>query len=248
MLNYIKAELYRNFNRVHFWAYTCSIAAFALFLNILIAATSSVNIDLSILFEPLVQFLILPVFLVAAYIEIATAEEHKNLTLKNAVAFGTPRSRIALSKVIVTVILSFIAAVIIYTVYLGSGALLFGINESTIPLIADAWLRILAALPLWIGAISVGTFIALFINNSTAGAFVYAGVFTIIAPIIKMLSMLVSDKFGYIYKILITPQFAVLKQPNLDSSVMLRAAGIGIIYTILFTVLSMLYIKKKEIK
>lgn len=248
MLNYIKAELYRNFNRAQFWVYSGVIAALALLLNILLAASSSSKIDLSFLFEATTQILFLPIFLVATFIDITTGEEQKNLTLKNAVSFGVQRSKIALSKVIVTVILSFIAAIMIFTVFFGSGALLFGIKEGTLPAIGDAALRILTSVPLWIGAISIGTFIAVFLNNNTAAAFVYACVFTLISPAIKLLTLLVSDKFSYVSKILITSQFSILKQPNLESSTLLKIAGLGFAYNVLFTVLSMLYIKKKEIR
>lgn len=248
MLNYIKAELYRNFNRAHFWIYSGVIAALALGLNIIFKINAVSDINLAFLFEMITQMLVLPIFLVATFIDTTTAEEQKNLTLKNAVSFGIPRSKIALSKVIVTVALSFTAAVIIFTVFWGSGLILFGIEEGSGKMIGIAALRILTALPLWIGAISVGTFIALFINNSTAAAFVYAGVFTVVSAVVNLLKMLVSEKFGYVSEYLITSQLTNLKTPDLGNAALLKAAGIGIAYTILFAFLSMLYIKRKEIK
>jgi ABC-2 type transport system permease protein len=248
MLNYIKAELYRNFNRAHLWVYSGVIAAMTLALNILIKISNAPDMDLSFLFEMMTQMLIMPIFLVATFIDVSTGEEQKNLTLKNAVSFGVQRSKIALSKIIVTVILSFMAAIIIFTVFFGSGAVLFGIGEGSMTVIRDALIRILAALPLWIGAISVGTFISLVLNNNTAAAFVYAGTFTVISGVVNLLTMLVSDKFSYISKFLITTQLVNLKESNLGNDILFKAVGIGIAYTILFTALSMLYIEKKEIK
>lgn len=248
MLNYIKAELYRNLNRKYIWVYSGVIALLALLLNILFKSASATDFGLADLLGIVVQMLVVPIFLVATFIETTTAEEQKNLTLKNAVSFGISRSKIALSKVIVTVIQSFIAAIIIFTVLLGSGLILLGIKEGTGGIIGIASIRILVAIPLWIGAISVGTFIALVINNSTAAAFVYAGVFTVVSAITKILTMLVSDKFGYISKFYITTQLSALKTPDLSNEALYKAAGIGIAYTILFTALSMVYIKRKEIK
>ncbi|MDF2674079.1 MAG: putative type transport system permease protein [Clostridiales bacterium] len=249
MFNYIKAEFYRNFSRAQLWVFSGVIAAMALTLNILMSVAGNANsIDLGWLFEMMTQMLIVPIFLVATFIDITTAEESKNLTLKNAVSFGVSRSKIALSKVIVTVGLSFVSAFIIFTVFFGSGAIIFGTGEGSLPIIANASLRILAAIPLWIGAISVGTFIALFISNSTAAAFVYAGAFTVTSGIVNLLTILVSDKFNYISDILITTQLANLKQPSVGNEILNKAIVIGIVYTILFTILSMLYIKKKEIK
>ncbi len=248
MLNYIKAELYRNFNRSYFWVYTIVIAALSLGLNMLMKVTAAQDVTLAFLFEIILQALFLPVFLVAAFIETTTAEESKNLTLKNAIAFGIPRPKIALSKVIVTVVLSAVAAVIIFTVFFGSGFILFGIGEGSGKMIGIASIRILTALPLWIGAISVGTFIAIVINNSTAAAFVYAGAFTVISAALNLLQLLVSDKIAYVSEYLITSQLASLKAPELANAALLKAAGIGIGYTILFTCLSMLYIRRKEIR
>lgn len=248
MLNYIKAELYRNFNRAYFWIYTGVIAAMALSINIIFSINAVPNIKLDFLFETIIQMLFLPIFLVATFIEIATAEESKNLTLKNAVAFGTSRSKIALSKVIVTVALSIVAAVIIFTVFFGSGYILLGTGEGSGKMIGIYIIRILTAIPLWIGAISVGTFIAIVINNSTAAAFVYAGTFTVISTALNLLGMLVSNKIAYVSEYLITSQLSILKAPDLGNAALLKAAGIGIGYTILFTCMSMLYIRRKEIR
>ena len=84
MINYIKAELYRNFNRVYFWWYTFAIAAFTLLANILlkISSVSENAISLVELIEISTHMLILPIFLIPAIVEMVTAEENKNLTSK----------------------------------------------------------------------------------------------------------------------------------------------------------------------
>lgn len=248
MLNYIKAELYRSFHRANFWVYSGVTAGLALLLNIILKTSSVSSMNLGELFGVIIQMLIVPIFLVAPFIETTTGEESKNLTLKNAVSFGIPRSRIALSKVIVGIILSFISAIIIFTVFFGSGAILFGAGKDSLPAIKDGSLRILAAMPLWMGAVAVGTFIALFLNNNTAAAFVYAGVFVVIPNVVKLLNLIFSNKFSYISKILITTHLTDLKQPNVGSEVLTKSALAGLAYIILFTILSMLYIKRKEIR
>lgn len=248
MFNYIKAELYRNLNRPYIWTYSLIFAGLTLALNIILKLARVPNMDLGSVFALLNQLMILPIYLVAASIEISTSEEQKNLTLKNTVTFGIPRSIIALSKVIVAIIISFIVAIIIYTVYLGSGAILFGINPGNSTVIADTCIRILAALPAWIGAISVGTLLALMINNPTSAAFSYAGVFVGVSPIVDLLRTFVSHKFDIVKEVLLTTQLKSLSAEVVTSDVLIKAVLIGIIYTVLFTGLSMVYIKKKEIK
>lgn len=251
MLNYIKAELYRNFNRVYFWGYTFSIAAFALLINILlkISNVSETVISLAELIEISTHMLTLPVFLIPAIVEMVTAEENKNLTNKNILSFGLSRNKFVLSKIIVSIILSTIAAVIILTLFFGSGTLLFGIGKSfSISLVINFVKRLLVSTLLWISSIAICTFLALIIKNTTTFAFIYAIIFVTFSKIIKLLSSFVSDKFHYIYDILISTQINKLSAPELTNPTLISAALIGIVYTIVFTVLTMLYVKNKEIK
>lgn len=255
MLNYIRAELYRNFNRLYFWNFAGIISILALVFNILMKSLDSANLPM--LLQMGIGALTLPVFLVGIIIDMVIGEEIKNLTLKNVVSFGIPRRKIVLSKIIVTVILSFIAAIIILTFYLGSGVILFGVEGVSLALFKDFLLRLLAAIPLWIGAISVATLMGFIFSNNTIFAFIYAFMFSLTGSILKFLSALVSDKIMYIYNILITTQIKNLSALTItaDNSVqaistdsLISAILIGAIYTVVFTILSILYFSKKEVK
>ncbi|WP_315121113.1 ABC transporter permease [uncultured Clostridium sp.] len=256
MLNYIKAELYRNFNRAYFWVYTGFMAIFPLIINIFIKTTKfASNMNLTVLFEFANAIIIAAIYFVLPMVDIATAEEEKNLTLKNVAAFGVSRNKLIMSKVIVATILSIIASVIILTVFFGSGTILFGVGQSfTLNIALDFMRRLSAATILWIGAISVCTFLAFVIKNNNVFAFVYAGIFSILGIIILLLSKFVSDKFQYIYNILITTQLKNLTRDDLTvfvevtNSQLSYAALVGIIYTIVFIGLTMMYVKNKEIK
>lgn len=140
------------------------------------------------------------------------------------------------------------AAVIISLLFFGTDALLLGLGKNFPGEIKQDTLRILAAVPLWCGAIAVGTFIFISISNIYAASFVYAGLFSATSKILQVLAYLVSDKFNYIRHILITTQLENLGAPQLTSQGMLKAVFVGISYTVVFTVLSMIYFKKKEIK
>jgi ABC-2 type transport system permease protein len=248
MLNYIRAELYRNLNRAYFWVYSGSIAALVLLLNILFRASYTANVNFIEIFQIITGMLTVPVFLIAPIIDITTAEEQKNLTLKNVISFGVPRSKIGLSKVITGVILSFMTALMILTAFLGSGALFWGIDSNSLPILKETLARILAALPLWMGAVSLGTFLAIFINNNITSAIIYAFLFTGLPGIVQLLSTFVSNKFSYFYEILITTQLKYLSKPNPGNDTIVTAVGAGIAYTLLFTVITMLYTRVKEVK
>ena len=252
MRNYIKAELYRNLHRLYFWNFTLITSAFVLFFIILGKMVGSGNLPM--LLELGIEMLGVPIFLVFMPIDMVSGEEIKNLTLKNSVSFGIPRSKIVLSKIIVTVILSFIAAIIILAVFLGSGTILFGTEGVTTFLVKEFTLRLLGAIPLWIGAISIGTFLSFIISNYTLCSFAYAGSFVVVRPIIRLLGTLVSDKFMYINNILITTRLDSLsklyeqKFQPVVADTMIYAAIVGAAYTIAFTILSILYFNKKEVK
>lgn len=248
MLNYIKAELYRNFNRVYYWSFVIIISALALLFNTVMVATPS-TMDVNQLMFIGIQLINLPIFLVLMMVDIVTSEENKNSTLRNVVSFGMSRNKIILSKIITTIILSTIAAVIILTVFLGSGAILFGFGKDfSLYMVKDFSLRLLVALPLWIGAISVGTFLGILFKNNTLSSFIYFGMFSITGNIIRLLSLIVSQKLMYIHKFLITINLSKIKVDTVTSYDLSFAALVGVGFTIVFTILSMVYFNKKEVK
>lgn len=246
MINYIKAELYRNFNRPYLWVYTGIIAALVLAINIMFNINSATS--LSTILQMTNSMMLIPVFLVAGMIDTVIAEEYKNKTMKNVIAFGIKRSKLILSKYIVAVILAFISAFIILAVLYGSGALLLGLGDNFNVVFLDHLKRIAAALPLWMAAIAVGVFLNIIISNSTVCAFVYAGVFVMTSLIIRLLTAFVSHKFKYVYDILITTQLSNLNAKVVTNHNLILAVIVGFIYIVLFLVFSILYFKKKEVK
>jgi ABC-2 type transport system permease protein len=245
MINYIKAELYRIFNRAYFWAVTAIVAIMLLSFNIILNINNM--LDLTNLFQMVNHMLIIPVYLIVMFIDMTVCEEYKNNTLKNVINFGFSRNKLILSKFIVGVILSFISAFIILFIFYGS-ALIMGSAGSNLKLsLLDNLTRIAFSLPLWIAAISVGIFLNTIINNTNAFSFVYIFVFMGIAPIIKLFSVLVSPKFQCVYNILITTQLKAFGSTVKNGNFIL-AVITGCIYTVIFVVLSMMIFKKKEIK
>jgi ABC-2 type transport system permease protein len=248
MLNYIKAELYRNFNRMYFWIFTGSISALALAVIILGKANDMPGVSLSMLLDSSLFMLAIPVFLVAGIVDMVTAEENKNQTMRNVITFGVSRYKLVLTKIIVSVVLAFISAFIIIGIFYGSGAILFGIDQGVKEVLPIVSIRMITAVPLWIGAISIGTFLGIAIKNNTLFGFAHAGIFFITSKVIQLLSYVVSDKFLYVNKYLITTRLNGLRTAGLPASELWLSALIGLAYTVVFTALSMLYFNKKEVK
>lgn len=200
MFNYIRAELYRNFNRMYFWVFTGIAVALALTINILAKSNNLPGVSLSMLLDTTLFILVTPVYLVAAFVDMVTAEENKNQTLRNVITFGIPRYKLILSKLLVSVILASIFAIVVLGVFYASAAALFGIDAGVSTALPKVLIRLLTAMPLWAGAISIGTFLGMAINNSTLFGFAHAGVFFMTSKIIMILSYVVSEKFAVLNK------------------------------------------------
>jgi len=251
MINYIKAELYKSFNRVYFWAYTAFIAILAVLSNVVIlnAQGHMPPESLNSMFDGLLmETLTIPVFLVVGFIDIITSDENKNETLRNIVGFGVTRSKIILSKLVATVILAFIAEIIILVLYFGSIFVVFGVNNELIVTIIRFCQKALVATPLWIAAIAICTCLAVIIKNNTIFAFVYSGIFLVTDKIIGVISMLVSENFKYVENILITKKINEISRGTITSEIITSSILMGVIYTVVFTAITILYFEKKEVK
>lgn len=248
MLNYIKAELYRCFNRLYFWVFTGCVAGLALLINIILKVNHVQGIGLTALTRQTAASVSLPVFLVIILVDMITSEENKNITLRNVVTFGMSRTKMILSKIISCIILMFIAAFIILIVCYGSGAALFGLGSDFPGTIQSDLLKMVISIPLWIAAISFGTLLALVFTNNTAFAFIYAGAFVVIKSIIKLLVLLVSDKFMKVRDLLITTQLDKVGSVTATSHDYVLAIVSGIVYTAIFITLSVVYFERKEVK
>lgn len=250
MINYIKAELYRSFNRIYYWNFVVIMCLLAI-LAIVLAKITDIFADYGLfgLIKIGIQLISVPVFLVVCFIDIITSEENKNLTLKNIVSSGLCRNKIILGKIITSIILSTIAAMIILSIYLGLGGIVLGLGENfSMEILKEFSIRILAAVPLWIGTIAVGTFLVLVFKDNTVFAITYATVFLATGSFIKTLSRIVSEKLIYIHKILITTNLTNLSSDVITNNTLIFAVLVGISYTVLFTIFSILYFNKMELK
>lgn len=248
MLNYIKAELYRNFNRAYYWGYVGALSILGLLFNFL-STNHNAGINLAEMFEFFTYMLSAGIFFVLPILDMTTAEEQKSQTLKNIVSFGVSRNKLILSKIITSVILSFIALFIILIVFLGSGIIIFGIGQGFSSSILNSFMiKLLVSIILWVASISIGILIAFFFKSNTTFTFVYMGLFAMTGKIVKGLALLVSDKFKYVGNILITTQFKNLSEQPVTNNTLIFASVVGIVYIIVFAVLTMVYVKNMEVK
>lgn len=249
MINYIKAELYRNFHHTYFWIWTGVFAISSILINILFKGPGNTSLDQ--LMGMSLMALLVPIYIVLCYIDMTSAEEQKNKTMKNVLSFGLSRNKFVLSKLIVSIILSFLGAFIIMGAFYGSGALLFKAGKDFSTILPIFIKSLIAAVPLWIAAVSIGLFLSIAFSSNTIFSIVYVILFSATAGIIKFLMIFVSKKFITVYNMLITVKLSDLSPQSgikLTNHVIFTDATLGIVYTIIFTALAMIYFSKKEIK
>lgn len=248
MRNYIRAELYRNFNRLYFWLFTGFLGAFELLVFILMRAKDSSHVSMTVLFEVPVFLIGLPVYLVVVFIDMITAEEQKNLTLRNTVSFGLSRTKMILSKMAATTILAFSSAILLLAVMFGTGLLLFGVGSNFPGNLGQDLLRLLCAAPLWFSAIAIGTLIASASSNNTIFTFIYLGIYAVLPKVIQLLELVVSRKFKAVEDLLPTSFLNPLSREKASNGDLKAAVLAGVIYSAVFLIINIIYINKKEIK
>jgi len=256
MLNYIKAELYRTFNRKYFYFFTGILAVLAISLLIflkLIDAKNSVPLIDAIGMSVTNYMLMLPVGLIVMIIDMVYTEEYKNGTLKNVVSFGMSKSKLIFGKFITIIILAFITDIVVISVFWLSSALIFGIgNLGTIKLSVYfniAGTRYCTAVILWIAVIAVGLLLSTFINNSNMFIYVYFGVFVVLPMTIDILSRIVDKNITKINNFLITGCINLVGAYNgVNKGNIFFAIAVGLVYIVVCLSLSVGWFSKKDVK
>lgn len=248
MLNYIKADLYKALNRAYMYVFLGVMVVLAFSVNLLIRIYSPQMTAGSIM-QISIGMLMVPIFLVLMNVDVISGDDVREHTFKNILSYGVPRSKLYVANIMASVILAFIIFSITLMVLLGSAFLFLEPGKIvTAAFLKDYFLRILAAIPLYIAAISFGTLLSIIIKSNNAFGFAYAMIFVAFAPIIKAVASLISYKIMILYNVLITAQITNLTQRAVSNGALFEAALTGIIYTAIFTIIGIIVFNKKEIK
>ncbi|SDP82170.1 ABC transporter permease [Clostridium gasigenes] len=247
MINYIKAELYRNFNRKYLWIATVIISILAILGNVaLLKVKTDMDIEtsnkaLAMLFN---MVLTMPIFIVVFFVDCVTAEENKFDTVKNVITFGLSRTKLVLGKIITSTLIAIIVAIVAISVFIISYATLIGLNDEMLVKFYDLLRNILVVMPLWIASICMATSISIVVKNSNVFIMIYLGIISLDGLVVKILATFVWSKLSILNDILIGYK---IEEIIIGQAEPLSAIVLGVIYIVLFTTLSVVFINKKEI-
>lgn len=186
MLKLMKSDFYKLLRRPYLYVLTGSLAFIVAFMNL---SMTSGAVTREMAFGQMYQFLFFPLFIVAMFADITTAEEIKYGTLKNTVSFGVNRTVLYFSKLFTATILGVLSAAVILAAFLASGYLFIKPGEGfTGAFMQDFMMRMGTAVVLYIGAVSLGTMLAVLLKKSSVFGFAYAGLLLIPVMLFYILS------------------------------------------------------------
>lgn len=256
MLSYIKAELYRTFNRKYFYFFTGILAALALSLNILLKLVGTKdNVTLiNAIAVPVTDYLLLlPVLLLVMIVDMIYTEEYKNGTLKNTVSFGISRSKLVFGKFIAIIILAFIAYFVALFVFFGSSAAIFGVGHFS-KIKPSTYFNIVitrycAAVLLWVAVIAVGLLLSTLVNSYNTFIYSYIGIFLILPIAINLLSRMIDKNIAKINCFLLTGCISLVGTYNgINKGDVFWAVAVGLVYIVVCLILSAVWSSKKDVK
>lgn len=259
MINYIKSELYRNFNNKGNYIFLFGSMGFVIFLNVALGlfANSQTNFPYGTTKYSLSSFynFIGLLMLISAYVvSIVFGEEHKNSTLKNSIAFGISRSEIYFGKFLVELVICTINLILISSVYVIAAYVM--LEDSGVIYLKDFIHAIVACYPLLlVGMAAIHCFY--FIYDSESMAVSVWSIIMVFGPLLILMAGRRINVLGKISGWLPWNMFGNARFDEESSRIIMlwnnpegfrRCFIVGIIGVTIFYILGLVIFKKKEIK
>ena len=256
MRNYLRAELYRNFHRKSLWVTMGSVIACILigilcfqYMNTRIPATE-VKIGLEMVFIVGISALMPYVYLMLVFTDISIGEEIKNNTIKNIISSGLSRGKIYVCKVIEASIFMILCSVATLVSTIVFGYLILGIQQEELfsTMSVEFIKRGSVAILLYMGAIALGSLLALIIKQGTVASLMYIFLFLFLGKLFGLLGTFIHPIFTKMKPYLLSSQISLIcQEQGVANSDIIMAGVIGIIYAVVLTIIGVVVIRKKDI-
>lgn len=254
MLRMIKSELYKTAHRKYPYVLVGVMSALILSFVALIAVqrgTYATYVHMEDVVYSVIPMLSIGIYLVLMMVDMVFSDEYKNQTMKNTLAFGTPRATVYLGKLISSLIVAVLSLLALLAVLFGGSYLLLGVGDATMAAGAVRMFfeRLTACLPLFIGALGTANLLAFTIRSNGLFVTTFVAVFALGAQFCDLLAYVVSPIFNTVRGWLLMPQFdAVFKSQMVLSEVIGKCLIVGLGYAIVATVVGLALFQRKEIK
>lgn len=188
MLKMIHADLYKTFHRAYFFIMMLVVSGLCVAMVFAMrGGTAASWSGAATLVSMLLDY---PILLIPMITQIVYAEEFRDHTLKNTVAFGTNRTSLYISKWLTTIILGLIMAAVVLFFFFGSAALILpkdpGFKWELMKVFFE---RFGASCLVYVASISMSVFFIQLFNKSTLAIFFYYGAFYLTELILKLVKL-----------------------------------------------------------
>lgn len=251
MRNYVAAECYKVFRRKYFYlALLVAVALEGLMLWGYWFTWSNGNSGVDFYSAAVTVVMMLSVGLYATILtgDMVFSEQYKHNTLKNEVAYGIPRVRVYLGKLIVAAFVAIIAAVVMVGLYVGGCWVLLPHNEADQTALSAIGYTLAGALPLWLGAQGLVLACYFLVRNTTLAAFTAVALLGVVPPILQLCGLLINPVFEIIRQVMPAVMLEQLRNHAFQWDYVGQCWIVGLVLLAGSTVVGILAFQKKEIR
>ena len=249
MVNYLNAELYKVSKRKYPYIFTLVMLGFVALIMIMGLETKrqyGEGISFSSMTAILVMAMSAALYLVIMPCDMAFSEQYKHNTLKNEVAYGVPRARIYLGKLITALVTAVVLCAVIIAIYVLLSLVLFSRSD-----VARGMTQLLEALavgvPTWMGGISLFFMLSFLFKGATAATIVYVCVVGVLPSALNMIGMIqpkLLSATNAIHACLLASPYDGLMQESFNIP---YGWAVGMGWLVVTTVIGLLVFRKREI-
>ncbi|NME64858.1 ABC transporter permease subunit [Clostridium cadaveris] len=247
MLNLVKADLYRFIHR----PFGYLAAGIIGFLTILVQFFLSIGNDPAskeyVLINVIpkgIEIILILIFIFSVFIE----DEYKEGTLKNVICSNISRGKIYLSKCISEIILALIVCAVVFISFLIGFSLLKWENGYDNTLFYEFLKRLIAIIPVFLGALAMSNALRVIIKNNTSAIFAYTIFILSSKKVIIFLASTIWSKFSKLNDYLLYTQIEIFNDYTLGNKALINVAIVGIATAIIFNFIGYLVFRNSEVK
>ena len=175
------------------------------------------------------------------------SEEYKEGTFKNLCASNISKSKIFFSKFVVQIFLAVVIATICMIVFLVSVNMLKPGEGYTSEMLKGFTFRFIASTPIFLAGIALVNLLVVIFKKDLIVCIIYYFIMQL-GTVTFILEKLLWDKFALIPEVFLSTQLGYAGRMNATSPELIKAVIIGLVYTVIFTIIAAVIFNKQEIK
>lgn len=253
MRNYLRAEWGKAVSRRYFRSFLLVLAGGGVVLALLWrwSIRQGFQVTYGECLALLTPFLTIGLYLAWVVADLVFSDQYKHDTLKNEISYGLPRSRIYLGKAVTAAGVGLLLTFLSLAVYAAACRLLLPAGPGDAAA-GEFLFRLLSALPLWLGALSLG--MAVLFNVSHMVIIIVCALASVgVLGSVLRLAMRVgpewlSEGARAVYRLLLTTPLDSASVPAWDWGYLGWCVGVGALWTVGATLLGLALFRRREIR